>query len=401
MGRQPTMQWISYIMIFSVLLVFILEYPVGQSAWRFYGTVLLLAALMVLNVLWYLYHEEFLSGRLGIRSHLAFNIFTDLLGLGAIALTGRPEVVFLLFMLVSQFAFIFGVWPLGILHSLILLAATMGMLIGFGVTPADLITSTSEITVGLVFVQVCILLLQRSTQETERAGSLLKELQAAHAELQAAQEKEKELAVAEERVRLARDIHDGLGHHLTVLSIQLQAADKLVERNPRAAAEAIRISRAEAQAALEEVRRSVGVMRESPSENRPLAERLAGLVRDFDQRTGLSVSFEQGGVAPDLSEFAKQTYFRAVQEGLTNAQKHGRGVRRIDVNLTFEADTVRLRIHDDGQVAQSSAAGKTGYGLTGLRERVEQLGGTFRAGPEQDGGFAIELRIPLPEDGHD
>jgi signal transduction histidine kinase len=332
---------------------------------------------------------------------LAFNIFTDLLGLGAIALTGRPEVVFLLFMLVSQFAFIFGVWPLGILHSLILLAATMGMLIGFGVTPADLITSTSEITVGLVFVQVCILLLQRSTQETERAGSLLKELQAAHAELQAAQEKEKELAVAEERVRLARDIHDGLGHHLTVLSIQLQAADKLVERNPRAAAEAIRISRAEAQAALEEVRRSVGVMRESPSENRPLAERLAGLVRDFDQRTGLSVSFEQGGVAPDLSEFAKQTYFRAVQEGLTNAQKHGRGVRRIDVNLTFEADTVRLRIHDDGQVAQSSAAGKTGYGLTGLRERVEQLGGTFRAGPEQDGGFAIELRIPLPEDGHD
>ena len=68
----------------------------------------------------------------------------------------------------------------------------------------------------------------------------MKELQAAHAELQAAQEKEKELAVAEERVRLARDIHDGLGHHLTVLSIQLQAADKLVERNPQAAVEAIR-----------------------------------------------------------------------------------------------------------------------------------------------------------------
>lgn len=397
MQRQPTMQWISYIMIFSVLLVFILEYPVGKSAWRFYGTVLLLAALMVLNVLWYLYHEEILCGRLGVRSHLVFNIFTDLLALGAIALTGRSEVVFLLFMQVSQFAFIFGVWPLGILHSLILLAATLGILLGFGISPGDLITTASEVSVGLVFVQVCILLMQRSSKETERAGILLKELQAAHAELQAAQEKEKELAVAEERVRLARDIHDGLGHHLTVLSIQLQAADKLVERNPQAAVEAIRISRAEAQAALEEVRRSVGVMRASPSDSRPLPELLAGLVRDFDERTGLSTSFEQSGDLPHLPDFSGQTIFRAVQEGLTNAQKHGKSVSRIQVKLTREPNAVVLVLRDDGQAAESAAPGKAGYGLTGLRERVEQLGGTFRAGPEQDGGFGIELRIPLPE----
>jgi len=77
------------------------------------------------------------------------------------------------------------------------------------------------------------------------------------------------LAIAEERMRLARDIHDGLGHHLTVLSIQLQAAEKLVERNPQAAAEALRVSRSEAQAALEEVRHSVGVMRQPPAKASP------------------------------------------------------------------------------------------------------------------------------------
>jgi len=78
---------------------------------------------------------------------------------------------------------------------------------------------------------------------------LLKDLQAANAALRAAHQKEKELAIAEERMRLARDIHDGLGHHLTVLSIQLQAAEKLVERNPQAAAEALRVSRSEASGA--------------------------------------------------------------------------------------------------------------------------------------------------------
>ena len=91
----------------------------------------------------------------------------------------------------------------------------------------------------MVFVLIFVQLEANASRQARRVEGLLKDLQAANAELKAAQQKEKELAIAEERMRMARDIHDGLGHHLTVLSIQLQAADKLVERNPVAAAEAI------------------------------------------------------------------------------------------------------------------------------------------------------------------
>ena len=398
---EGIMQWISYVMIFLVMVVFILEYPVGQSDWRFYGTVLILAVLLVLNILIEKLHDLRLSAGQEHLFRWAYAIVTDALVLAAIALTGRSEIVFLMFMQVSQFAYAFGVWPSGALYSLINLAVVMGIMNGFGLPKEQLISVLVQLSVGLFFVQIVILVAHRFSQETERVERLLKELQAAHGELQAAQEKEKELAVAEERVRLARDIHDGLGHHLTVLSIQLQAADKLVERNPRAAAEAIQISRAEAQAALEEVRRSVGVMRESPAEGRPLSELLAGLIRDFDGRTGLSASFEQSGEVPELSDFGRQTIFRAVQEGLTNAQKHGEGVRRIRVSLTCEPNAVHLVLRDDGQTDPSAGPGKAGYGLTGLRERVEQLGGTFRAGPEKEGGFGIDLRLPLPKDNHD
>lgn len=86
---------------------------------------------------------------------------------------------------------------------------------------------------------------------------------------------------------------------------------------------------------------------------------------------------------------------------MTNAQKHGKSVQKIRVQLTYEPAAVRLVIRDDGQAAEGAAPGKTGYGLTGLRERVEQLGGTFQGGPYPEGGFRIEMSIPLPEEDHD
>src|SRR6185369_9551933 len=107
----------------------------------------------------------------------------------------------------------------------------------------SLVQAGSQIMVGMIFVLVFVRLVDRAQQETRRAEGLLHDLRDANLQLQSANQKEKELAIAEERMRLARDIHDGLGHHLAVLSVQLQAAEKLVERNPQAAADAIRISR--------------------------------------------------------------------------------------------------------------------------------------------------------------
>ena len=390
-------QWISYIMIFTVLLVLIIEYPPGKHDWRFFGSVLTLAMLLVINILWFQSHGQAISPRRRVDSHWAFVISTNLLVLATFALTGPSSSVFLLFMQAAQFASIYGVWPNGAVFSIAFLGIALGLFKAFGLDNQNLLQSGTQLFVGIVFVLTFVLLEERSSRQARRVEGLLKDLQIANAELKAAQQREKELAIAEERMRMARDIHDGLGHHLTVLSIQLQAADKLVERNPQAAAEAIRTSRVEAQAALEEVRRSVGVMRQSPAESQPLELMLINLVHDFDEHTGLESSFVRNGDAIELSTFAEQTLFRTVQESLTNIQKHGQGVKHILVKLEYSTDTVRLAVSDDGQKPDAVSTGQAGYGLKGLQERVDQLGGEFCCGPGADRGFQVDVTIPLKE----
>ena len=392
------MQWISYFMVFSVLVIFILEYPTGEKlGWRFYATVLALGILLVINILWFQYHQMQVFRQHSRFYHWSFNIVTTLLVLIAFAFTGHSELVFLLFMQDAQFSSIFGVWPNGAIYSMITLGIILGIIKSYGASNDDLIQTASQIFAGIVFVLVCVLLASRSEEETRRAEGLLMDLQTANTSLKLAHQKEKELAIVEERMRLAREIHDGLGHHLTVLSIQLQAAEKLVERNPQAATEAIRVSRGEAQAALEEVRRSVGVMRQLPAESTPLVERIASLVHDFDEHTGLHSNFEQTGSPNDLSAFAEQTLFRTVQESLTNIQKHARGASRIQVKLDYTERTVHLAISDDGESLQAASSQAGGFGLKGLRERVDQLGGQFCSGPGLAGGFLVEVHIPLQE----
>jgi len=392
------MQWISYFMIFSVLVIFILEYPtVEKLDWRFFGTVLCLGSLLVINILWFQYHQLLHFRRRKVYFAWVFNVLTNLLVLGAFALTGRSEIVFLLFMQVAQFASMFGVWPNGAIYSAISLGIALGILKGYGLSNGDLIQVAAEFMAGMIFILVFVLLESRSAQETLRAESLLKDLQAANAELKAAHQKEKELAIAEERMRLARDIHDGLGHHLTVLSIQLQAADKLIQRNPQAAAEAIQQSRIEVQAALEEVRHSVGVMRQSPAESQPLAELLSGLVHDFNEHTGLQSTFKQNGQPVELSSFAQQTLFRTVQESLTNVQKHAIEAKNILVTLEYTPEVIRLTVIDDGQKPDVVSSEQAGFGLKGLRERIDQLGGELCCEPGLSRGFQVDVSIPLQE----
>jgi signal transduction histidine kinase len=256
----------------------------------------------------------------------------------------------------------------------------------------------------VLFGVLLMTLLERYSQQTKRAEALLAELQAANAALEAARQQETDLAVAEERVRLARDIHDGLGHHLTVLSIQLQAAEKLAARNPQAAAEAIQACRAEAQAALGEVRHSVAVMRQGFAEYRSLAETLQSLIQNFDRRTGIRTTFECAGEPRELPEAARETLFRAAQEGLTNAQKHAQGAQRVAVRLIYTPYAVRLAILDDGHGPSTDEThSPAGFGLAGLRERAAQLGGSLQSGPRPapQGGFAIEISIPIGGEAHD
>ncbi len=395
------LQWIIYIILFVVLIIFITGHPPEMPQWRFYGTILALALLLVLNILWQTWARTKPAELYTPLHNWGFLLVSTGLLLAAVWMGGLYNAVVLLFMLCSQATILLGIWPEGLIFCLINMA---GWLVVFRMMGADkqaMISFATSLGIGILFVSFLSILLDRYSRQTRRAEGLLLELQAANARLEVAHQNEKELAIAEERVRLARDIHDGLGHHLTVLSIQLQAADKLVTRNPQAATEAIQLSRAEAQAALEEVRHSVSMMRESPAETQPLPEVLSNLVKDFGQRTGLRTNFEQTGSPVELSPFARQTLFRTVQESLTNATRHGKGIQEIGVHLEYLPGMVRLVVKDDGQPPEAVPDRQPGYGLVGLRERVDQLGGSIHSGPCQTGGFEVEVSIPLQEVAHD
>jgi signal transduction histidine kinase len=400
---RPILQLCVYLLICMVALTFFISSAGSLVAWRFYGTLLGLAALFLINLAWAIPSPNLKPGTKYFQTW-AFLALAALLILATFWLSGHFDLAFLVAVLAMQACARLGVWPGGLAFAVGLLAAWTGEIALMGYPVETIAIVERSVIPGVLFGVLLMTLLERYTQQTRRAEALLAELQEANAALETARRKETELAVAEERVRLARDIHDGLGHHLTVLSIQLQAAEKLAARNPQAAAEAIQTCRSEAQAALSEVRNSVAMMRQGPTERRPLVETLGSLVESFGRRTGIRTTLECAGEPGILPEAARETLFRAAQEGLTNAQKHAQGLTQATVRLEYAPGAVRLAVLDDGRApCVDEHTGTAGFGLTGLRDRAAQLGGSLQSGPRAapQGGFALELCIPLGGGAHD
>ncbi len=376
-----------YVGIVLTMIIFVLN-AANVPPWKFYSTILLLSALLVLHAT----HQD-REERYGPLKAAALHLpLSGLLFLAA-TVTGLGRNSFLpyiLFMLTGE-AMVMLRFRYALLYSLVLAVLWLGVLIPLGASLENLINTSVNIGMGMFFTTLFALVIVGYIRQKEQADRLLSQLQAANAELDVAREREKTLAVAEERVRLARDIHDGLGHHLTVLNVQLQAAAKLVDRDPSRVARVIDTCREVAQAALEEVRHSVAAMRRTPLDGRSLEDALAALVHDFDRHASARARFVQEGEPVVLSPAASMTLYRAAQEGLTNAQKHAQA-SEIVVSLRFLAKAVRLMVQDNGLGA---SGGGGGFGLAGLRERAEQLGGTFSAAPRAEGGFEIDLVLPI------
>ena len=389
-----------YWIIFVVLLLFIVNYPAGLAQWQFFGTVITLTALLALNLVW-LNPDPAASEKMQAAHDWAFVLISAALIFATIWLSGQTDLIYIFPLVCGQTAIKRGVWPAGVVFGAAIVIIWFGYLSLNGNSLNAIIAVGTSLLTGIMLILLMVTLVNGYSRQTKRAEALLAELQVANARLETAREKEKDLAIAEERVRMARDIHDGLGHHLTVLSIQLQAAGKLVDRDPQAAAQAIQVCRSEAQAALEEVRQSVGIMRQSPAQSQPLPETLASLVASFDQHARMHASFECTGAPVELSSFARQTLFRTAQEGLTNAQKHAVNVRQVQVCLAYEPMAVRLSVHDDGQKLDGALSNPPGFGLKGLSERASQLGGDFRSSPGATGGFEIEICLPIQENEND
>jgi signal transduction histidine kinase len=216
------------------------------------------------------------------------------------------------------------------------------------------------------------------------------ELAEAHLKLQQYTTKAEELATVQERNRLAREIHDGLGHYLTAINIQIKAARALVEQNPPMAATALADAQKMTEDALADVRRSVSALRADPSSSRPLAEAIQALCEET-RKAGVAVHFNLAGEARPLSPQADLALYRAAQEGLTNARKHARA-SQIHVRLEYSLNTVRMSIQDDGAGSADPAGG---FGLTGLRERLELLGGDLAVTTAPGKGFTLAATLPM------
>jgi signal transduction histidine kinase len=213
-------------------------------------------------------------------------------------------------------------------------------------------------------------------------------------------------ALAEERGRIARELHDVVAHHVSVMTVQAAAAQRTLARDPERSREAMAAVEETGRAALHEMRRIVGVLRgpgeESavdPAQRGPqpcLAEvdELVGQVRE----AGLDVDLVVEGPARPLSPGVDLAAYRIVQEALTNTLKHA-GPTRSRVLLRYDGAELLIRVVDDGHGLAASLAQdgtrRQGHGLLGMRERVSLYGGRLYAGPRAGGGFEVLARIPL------
>ena len=243
--------------------------------------------------------------------------------------------------------------------------------------------------VGIVFVVMITELAvkeQRAKREVER---LVSELKDANDKLRQYADQVEELATLKERNRLAREIHDSLGHYLTVVIVQIEAAMAVFERDREGSLDVLRKAQGLAQKGLADVRRSVGALRAAPAETRSLIESMNNLIEEC-RVSGLPTEFQLVGTPRNLSPSAELALYRAAQEALTNVRRHSQA-RAATVTLTYSTDSVWLKVHDDGVGATELTKG---FGLIGMHERVQNLGGEVRITTAANQGFTLEVSLP-------
>ncbi len=228
----------------------------------------------------------------------------------------------------------------------------------------------------------------------------------------ATREQQASRAVAEERNRIARELHDVVGHSVSVMTVQAAAVRRRLRDDQVVEREALETVEDVGREAMAEMRRLVGVLREPDGERASLepspglgqVDRLAEQFRS----SGLPVSVTVTGDPRELPGGVDLTAYRLLQEGLTNSLRHASGASHAEVVIAYDPDAVRLEVVDDGPGGRGSGAGVRGSeadagddtdaaggnGLVGMRERIAVYGGSLRAGPRADGGFELVAVLP-------
>ncbi|MFI1784793.1 sensor histidine kinase [Streptomyces rubiginosohelvolus] len=229
------------------------------------------------------------------------------------------------------------------------------------------------------------------------------------ARLEREREAQSKVAVAAERARIARELHDVVAHNVSVMVVQADGAAYVMDAAPDQAKQALETISGTGRQALAEMRRLLGVLRtgDAPESGeyvpQPDVEQIEDLVAQVRQ-TGLEVDFKVEGTPRPLPSGVELTAYRVVQEALTNTRKHGGPDAGASVRLVYFDDGLGLLIEDDGRGAahelyEDGGADGAGHGMIGMRERVGMVGGTLDAGPRPGGGFRISALLPLKPPG--
>lgn len=388
--QLETFQFVEWILILTAFLFHFAEYPLDNwQHWLAWTAAIAGFALIARTESWFMARDR---AGFYIALRLAFATW-------AVWLTEVGFITTFLF-----FVVVVNAWEiarrLGIaaaVASAIALYGTMFWYVGLS-QPGEYVALLPWLA-GIGFIGGTTQLAKREQEAREQSDALLGELRAAHRQLQEYAEQAGELATTRERNRLAREIHDSLGHYLTIINVQLETAIALRPRDAEHAERAVGEAKRLASEALTDVRRSVAALRPSALDHRSIREALTAQVADFREHSGLVVELAIEGKESRCSQAAGLALYRATQEGLTNIRKHA-GASTVNVRLRFGPATTELTITDDGRgiaaVSTETSRDEDRFGLAGLRERMALLGGTLDLCAGQAGG--TELRATLPYD---
>ncbi len=263
---------------------------------------------------------------------------------------------------------------------------------------------------GYLFFGVITHLLTQARLTQRQNALLLSELQAKNRQLEEYAAQVETLAVVEERNRLAREVHDAIGHRLTTAAVQLDAAERLATGEPERAAALIGAGRQQVREALQDLRRTVGRLREPVEIELSLPQALHRLAAGFQEATGLTVHLELPEDACEVTAAQRLALYRTAQEGLTNIQRHA-AAHQAWLHLECSPDRIVLQVLDDGCGLPPTQGGNpggggnppyllpnTGFGLRGLAERAAQLDGAISLVDRPGGGAILAIRLPIQEE---
>jgi signal transduction histidine kinase len=234
------------------------------------------------------------------------------------------------------------------------------------------------------------------------------ELEEAHRRLEESTAQEQELAVLRERTRLAREMHDTLGHALVLVSVKLEAAQRLRERDPQRCEQEIEGTKEIVRESMKELRASIANLRSPALEREPAGRALSRYAREMALRNGLRVAYDLQPETEGLPEPVEETLWKVGQEALANIEKHAQA-QNVLLHLSRHAGQVLLKITDDGvglpedlclrseenHLCYASPDGH--YGLNGMFERVKDAQGKLEIRPNGERGTAVEVTLPLVE----